>query len=40
VAVVSGGVGTLIVVAVTAWRAPMLRRLGRLDDIKAEGVRP
>ena len=31
--VVLGGFATLIVVAVTAWRAPSLRKLGRVDDI-------
>ena len=30
-AVVLGGVATLIVVAMTAWRLPKLRKLGRLD---------
>jgi hypothetical protein len=29
--VVLGGVATLVVVAVTAWRLPALRKLGRLD---------
>jgi hypothetical protein len=31
--VVSGGVGTLIVVAVTAWASPQLRRFGSLGEI-------
>jgi MFS family permease len=31
--VVLGGAATLIVVAVTAWRTPALRRLGRMDSI-------
>ncbi len=30
--VVSGGVGTLLVVALTAWLSPHLRALGRLDE--------
>lgn len=30
-AVVSGGIGTLLVVAVVAWRWPEIRRFGRLD---------
>ena len=30
--VVLGGAITLVVVAVTAWRLPSLRRLGRMDD--------
>lgn len=34
VSVVSGGIGTLIVVAVTAWWSPELRRLGTLHNIK------
>ncbi|HEX7547222.1 MAG TPA: hypothetical protein VF368_10875, partial [Gemmatimonadaceae bacterium] len=29
--VVLGGVATLVVVAVTVWRLPALRKLGRLD---------
>lgn len=33
-AVVLGGVGTLLVVALWAWRFPVLRRLDRLDDLK------
>jgi len=32
--VVFGGTVTLLVVAVTAWRVPELRRLGRLDGSK------
>jgi hypothetical protein len=31
--VVLGGVATLVVVAVTAWRVPALRKLGRMDSI-------
>ena len=30
--VVSGGIGTLVVVAVTAWLSPSLRALGRMED--------
>ena len=33
VAVVSGGIGTLLVVAVTAWSSPKLRRFGSLGEI-------
>jgi hypothetical protein len=32
--VVFGGTVTLVVVAVTAWRLPELRRLGRLDQLR------
>lgn len=35
--VVSGGVGTLIVVAVVAWLAPQLRRYGALDSQPEKG---
>ncbi|HEV7920626.1 MAG TPA: MFS transporter [Thermoanaerobaculia bacterium] len=31
--VIFGGVMTLLVVAITAWRAPQLRRLRRIDDL-------
>jgi hypothetical protein len=34
-AVVLGGVGTLVVVAVWAWRFPELRRVGRVSDVAA-----
>jgi MFS family permease len=34
--VVSGGIGTLIVVGAIAWRWPELRRLGRLDSATAD----
>jgi MFS family permease len=34
-AVVLGGVGTLVVVAVWAWRFPELRRVGRVSDVVA-----
>ena len=33
IAVVSGGIGTLMVVAVTAWASPQLRRFGSLGEI-------
>ncbi len=36
ISVVSGGVGTILVVAATAWRYPTLRRLRRLTDIRPE----
>ncbi len=35
-AVVLGGMGTLVVVAIWAWRFPVLRRVDRLSDVKAE----
>jgi MFS family permease len=34
--VVMGGIGTLLVVAVWAWRFPELRRVDRLNDVLAE----
>jgi len=34
--VVLGGTVTLLVVAVTAWRVPALRRLGRLEEVRSE----
>jgi MFS family permease len=34
--VVLGGTVTLLVVAVTAWRVPALRRLGRLTEVRGE----
>ncbi|MBX3011682.1 MAG: MFS transporter, partial [Caldilineaceae bacterium] len=34
VSVVSGGIGTILVVATTAWWSPELRRLGSLHNIK------
>lgn len=34
--VVFGGLATLLVVGVTAWRVPELRRLGRLDEVRSE----
>lgn len=36
ISVVSGGIGTIGVVLLTAWRSPSLRRLGRFDEIKPE----
>ena len=39
-AVVVGGVGTLLVVAVWAWRFPALRRVDRLRDIVAAAASP
>jgi MFS family permease len=35
-AVILGGVGTLLVVALWAWRFPELRRVERLEDVQAE----
>jgi len=35
-AVVGGGLGTMLVVALAAWRWPALRRLGPLADVRAE----
>jgi MFS family permease len=35
--VVLGGVGTLVVVAIWAWRFPRLRAVNRLDDARADG---
>jgi MFS family permease len=35
--VLLGGIGTLAVVAVWAWRFPALRRINRLEDAKADG---
>jgi hypothetical protein len=40
VSVVSGGIGTLIVVAVTGWWSPELRRLTTLHNIKPVEVSP
>jgi MFS family permease len=34
--VVMGGIGTLLVVAIWAWRFPELRRVDRLNDVRAE----
>ena len=34
-AVVTGGVGTVLIVALWAWRFPSLRRVGRLEEIEA-----
>lgn len=34
--VVLGGTVTLLVVAVTAWRVPALRQLGRLEEVRSE----
>jgi MFS family permease len=34
--VVLGGTVTLLVVAMTAWRVPALRRLGRLEEVRSE----
>jgi MFS family permease len=34
ISVVSGGIGTLIVVGATAWLSPDLRKLGRMEDSK------
>jgi hypothetical protein len=36
--VVVGGLGTLVVVAVWAWRFPALRRIDRLNDAHAAGT--
>jgi MFS family permease len=36
--VVVGGIGTLVVVAVWAWRFPALRRIGRLNDAHGAGT--
>jgi len=35
-AVVMGGLGTLVVVAVWAWRFPELRKVDRLNDVVVE----
>ena len=37
-AVVLGGVGTIVIVALWAWLFPGLRTLDRLDAIKTEGA--
>jgi len=34
--VVSGGIGTIIVVALTAWMWPEIRRLGKLHEQPAK----
>jgi MFS family permease len=36
ISVVSGGIGTLIVVGITAWVAPQLRRFGSLGEIRTK----
>jgi MFS family permease len=36
ISVISGGVGTLIVVGVTAWGSPQLRRFGSLGEIRTK----
>jgi high-affinity Fe2+/Pb2+ permease len=36
ISVVSGGIGTILVVLVMAWRLPELRHLGRLETPKVE----
>lgn len=36
--VVLGGVGTLAVVAIWAWRFPQIHRVDRLEDVKPEGA--
>ena len=38
ISVVSGGIGTLVVVAIAAWRVPELRRYGRLDGGAPEPI--
>ena len=38
ISVVSGGIGTLVVVAITACRVPELRRYGRLDSLAPENL--
>jgi MFS family permease len=38
VSVVSGGIGTLIIVLLMAWLSPQLRKYGRLDEHHPEGV--
>ncbi|MCX7020510.1 MAG: hypothetical protein WCK47_02075 [bacterium] len=38
-AVMIGGIGTLIVVALWAWRFPELRMIGRLDHIRGKSVK-
>jgi len=40
VSVVSGGIGTLIVVAAAAWASPRLRRFGRLSDADPGSLEP
>ncbi len=39
-AVLVGGIGTLVVVAVWAWRFPALRRVNRLSDAEAVAILP
>ncbi|MEM7132848.1 MAG: MFS transporter, partial [Chloroflexota bacterium] len=38
VSVVSGGIGTLVVVAGAAWLSPQLRALGRMEDTEPVSV--
>jgi MFS family permease len=38
--VVSGGIGTIITVWISAWKWPELMRLGRLDEIQPEEMQP
>jgi MFS family permease len=40
ISVVSGGVGTIVVVALTAWLAPGLRRLGRIEHLTPTEDKP
>jgi hypothetical protein len=35
-AVVAGGIGTLLVMALWAWMFPQLRRVDRLEDVKLD----
>jgi hypothetical protein len=39
VSVVSGGIGTILVVLLTAWRFPEVRRCDRLDDVPPDRAR-
>lgn len=40
ISVVSGGIGTLVVVAATAWFSPQLRSLGRMEDAQPIRIGP
>jgi MFS family permease len=35
ISVVAGGVGTILVLALTAWKWPQVRRIGRLHQVEA-----